>query len=605
MQPILRVNLSTGEFTDYLIPDNWQRDYLGGASLAARLLYSTLTKGLEPFSPEAPLLFLNGPLSGTAGPATGRFVVCGLGAATKLWAESNIGGFWGVELRKAGFDGVWITGRSDRAVYIWIDEGKCELRDAARLWGKDVYDTQSLVKEGLQRKSVHVAVIGPAGERGVSYASICCDHGRMAGRTGLGAVMGAKKLKAIAVHGSRAVPVTDTERYAPLRSQANRFLKQDNEAKALHEIGTAAAADYSEYLGSMPVKYFSEAIFPSVDDISGSHMAETILTGQSACHACVIACGRVVQIGDGIKRKGPEYETICSFGPNLLIADLVDITLLGELCDRYGIDTISTGNTIGLAIHLFEMGKLTSEDTGGLSLRWGDARQVQALIHQIGNREGFGDILAEGSRELGRRFKSEEEAVQVNGLEVAYHDPRGGSGMGLVYATSPRGACHNQSDYFFVDWGHTEESVGVGFYERHAQAEKSANVARHQDWRTVYNSLVMCIFSNVSPQMLVDLVNAACGLGWTIPEMMKAGERAWNLKRAINHRLGLQRVNDKLPKALLQPYKSGGSAGYSVNLDEMLDAYYIARQWDPSTGKPTEKKLVDLGLADIAADLWS
>ena len=605
MQPILRVNLSTGEFSNYVIPENWVHDYLGGASLAARLLYSTLTKGLEPLSPDAPLLFLNGPLSGTAGPATGRFVVSGLGAATKLWAESNIGGFWGVELRKAGFDGIWITGRADRPVFIWINDGRCEVRDAGHLWGKDVYETQSMIKGELDRRAQHVAVIGPAGELGVAFASICCDHGRMAGRTGLGAVMGSKKLKAIAVHGSGAVPVTDTERYSPLRSQANRFLKQDNEAKALHEIGTAAAANYSEYIGSMPAKYFSEAVFPEVDNISGSHMTESILTGQSACHACVIACGRVVQIGDGVKRKGPEYETICSFGPNLLISDLVEITKLGELCDRYGMDTISTGNTIGLAIHLYELGKLSSDDTRGLFLRWGDAGQVKQLIHLIGSREGFGDILAEGSRELGRRFHSEEEAVQVNGLEVAYHDPRGVSGMGLVYATSPRGACHNQSDYFFVDWGHTEESIGIGYYERHARAEKSANVARHQDWRSVYNSLVMCIFSNVSPQTLVDLVNAACGLEWTIPEMMKAGERAWNLKRAINHRLGLKRENDQLPKAFLQPYPSGGSAGYMVNLDEMLDAYYKARQWDPVTGKPTEQKLVDLGLDDIAADLWS
>ena len=267
-------------------------------------------------------------------------------------------------------------------------------------------------------------------------------------------------------------------------------------------------------------------------------------------------------------------------------------------------DTISTANTIGLAFHLYEMGKLTKQDTGGLELTWGNFMTVRQLIDLIAHREGIGELLSRGSRQFGAAFDAEDEAVQVNGLEVAYHDPRGVSGMALSYATSPRGACHNQSDYFFVDFGHTNEKLGIEYFDRHAQAEKAANVAKHQDWRTFFNSAVMCIFANVDPQMQVDLVNAACGYEWTLADMMRSGERAWNLKRAINNRMGLTRANDKLPKALLEPYLEGGSAGYVPSLEEMLATYYSIRGWDPLTGKPTREKLVSLGLSNVADDLW-
>jgi aldehyde:ferredoxin oxidoreductase len=265
-------------------------------------------------------------------------------------------------------------------------------------------------------------------------------------------------------------------------------------------------------------------------------------------------------------------------------------------------DTISTGNTIGLSFYLFEKRIITKEETGGLELKWGDAVAVRQLVRMTAQREGIGDWIAQGSRRLGRHFGAEEEAVQVNGLEVAYHDPRGVSGMALSYATSPRGACHNQSDYFFVDWGHTESQIGIEHFSRHAQAEKAANVARHQDWRTVYNSMVMCLFANVSPQVQVDLINAACGYDWTVEEMMKVGERGWNLKRAINNRLGLTAANDKLPKALLEPLPTGGSDGFTPDIQGMLRAYYEARGWDSQTGCPTREKLVALGLEVLVQD---
>ncbi|MBK9208385.1 MAG: hypothetical protein IPL71_08820 [Anaerolineales bacterium] len=478
------------------------------------------------------------------------------------------------------------------------------LKSAAHVWGKDVYETQEVVKAEVGIKGAHVAVIGEAGERGVLYSSICCDHGRMAGRTGLGAVMGSKNLKAIAVYGKNKIVVEDMERYSALRSEANRTLKQDNEAKIIHEVGTAGVANYAEYLGSMPAKYYHQGSFAGVDNISGSKMTESILTGSSACQGCVIACGRVVNLGDGNKRKGPEYETIVGFGPNLLIDNLEEVVRLGELCDKYGMDTISTANTIGLAFHLYEMGKVTKQDTGGIELTWGSFMAVRQLIHMIARREGIGDLLSRGSRQFGAAFDAEDEAVQVNGLEVAYHDPRGVSGMALSYATSPRGACHNQSDYFFVDFGHTYEKIGITYFERQAQAEKSANVAKHQDWRTFFNSAIMCIFANVDPQMQVDLINAACGLEWTLDDMMRSGERGWNIKRAINNRMGLTRANDKLPKALLEPHTEGGTMGFVPDMLAILETYYEARGWDKETGKPSKEKLLALGLADVAVDLW-
>ena len=605
MQPILKINLTTGQTEEYHIPEAWEKDFLGGASLAARLLYDSLTPELDALSPDAPLLFMNGPLTGTAGPTVGRFVICGKGAATGLWAESHIGGFWGPELRFAGYDGLWITGRAQEPVYLWINEGRLEVRKAVHLWGQDTYETQTLIKEEVGRKGARVATIGQAGERGVLYAGIFCDHGRTAGRTGLGAVMGAKNLKAVAVYGKKNVlPLARSGVYAGVRSASNRTLKQDNQSQVMHELGTASAANYSEYLGAMPAKYYHQGSFEGADNVSGAQMSESILSGTSACHACVIACGRVVTLDDGARRKGPEYETLVSFGPNLLVDDLAAITHLGELCDRYGMDTISAGNTIGLAFYLYEQGVITTKDTGGLELRWGNVEVIEKLIHLIAQREGLGEVLAHGSRFLGRYFGAEEEAVQVNGLEVAYHDPRGVSGMALSYATSPRGACHNQSDYFMVDWGNTNEEAGIGYFSRHEGAEKAANVARHQDWRTVYNSLVMCIFANVSPQTQVELINAACGLDWDVDEMLRCGERGWNLKRAINIRLGLTRENDKLPKALLEPYQEGGAEGYVIPFDEMIKAYYAARSWDPGTGRPTKEKLESLNLGDIAKDLW-
>lgn len=606
MQSILEIDLSSGLCQSYTIPEQWQIEFLGGASLGARLLYSELSEELDPLCEDAPLLFMVGPLSGTAGPAVGRFVVCGKSPATCLWAESNCGGFWGTELRKAGFDGLLVRGKAPSPVYLIIDDDQVKISDAKKLWGLDTYSTQQKVLEDIGEKGFRVAVIGPAAEKGIPYSLILTDHGRVAGRTGLGAVMGAKNLKAIAVRGSKGIPVSLPEAYNTLRAEANRTLKIDNQSVVLRELGTAGGAEYFDYLGLMPKRYYHQSSFAGVTTVSGAYFAENLLKNVSACHACVIACGRVVQYNHSAKKKGPEYETIVGFGPNLLISDPIAITELGEMCDRYGLDTISTSNTIGLAFYLFEQGIIPPSDTDGLELRWGDSEVVRKLVNQIANREGFGELLAMGSKRLAEYYRVPDEAVQVNGLEVAYHDPRGASGMALVYATSPIGASHNQSDYFFVEIGQVESGIGLEVYPRLGGKEKAQNVCYHQDWRTIFNSLVMCIFANVPPQDVVNLVNAACGIEFDLATLMKIGERSWNLKRAINIRLGYNPKGERMPKAFLQPYEDGQGdlENYVVPFEEMRQEYYRARQWDLETGKPTREKLRELNLEWIIPELW-
>jgi len=397
MQEILKINLTKQKQEIFSIPEDWRCDYLGGAALSARILYESITPDLDPLSPEAPLLFLNGPLTGTAGPAVGRFVICGKSPATGLWAESNCGGFWGPELRKAGYLGLWLTGKADRPIYLWIEDGQAVIKNASHLWGQPTYQVQDWILSEHSEKKPRVAVIGPAGESLIPYSVVMTDHGRVAGRTGMGAVMGSKNLKAVVVRGSGRIPIISDE-YPRLRADTNRSLRVDNFSVTARELGTAAVADYTDYVGEMPKKYFQSGTFSGVYNVTGASMTETILTGVSACHGCVIACGRVVQLpGEPNKRKGPEYETIVGFGPNLLIDDLPFITRMGEVCDQLGLDTISMSNTIGLAFTLFEKGTITKEDTGGLDLKWGDKEVVEKLVYMTGNRDGFGNWLADGS----------------------------------------------------------------------------------------------------------------------------------------------------------------------------------------------------------------
>jgi aldehyde:ferredoxin oxidoreductase len=603
---IIDVNLSNGRISKNLVSSEDLRKFVGGASLAAYLLYPYLTQELDPLSPDAPLLFITGLLTGTSGPAVGRFVICGKSPATKIWGESNIGGFFGPELRKSGVDGLLITGSSPSPVYLWIKNGKVEIRAADHLWGKtDTYQTQSILRDELDEPTVKICTIGMAGEERIPFASIMCDHGRVAGRTGMGAVMGSKRLKAIAVQGNQKIPIMREEPFKTLRRKMNIALKDENVSRAFRQYGTSSGVDYMDYLGEVPKYAFTRGAMEGVSKVSGITMAETILKGVSTCDGCVIACGRVVKLEGSEKEKGPEYETIAGFGPNLGITDLPFITRMGDICDRYGMDTISTSNIIGLAFLLFQEGLIDEHDTGGLNLEWGNQEAVEELIHATVQRRGIGELLAKGSKALAEYYGVPGYAAQVKGLEVPYHDPRGGSGSALVYATSTRGACHMTSNYFWVDiFGRDDEELGIKAFKRHDGAIKAENVARHQNWGALSNSLIICLHAMVPVRDLVDFFNFVTGFDYSLGEMMEAGERGWNLKRAINLRLGLKPSDDTLPDILIKPLPDGGSAGYVPPMEEMLDAYYEARQWDANTGKPYPRKLEELGLSEIVQDIW-
>ncbi len=604
---LLTINLTHGQVATRALPRDLLRASLGGSALSAEILYPYLTRDLDPLGPDNPILILGGPLTGTSGPSVGRFTVCAKSPATHLWGESNCGGFFGPELRFAGYDGLLITGQSPEPVYVWIHNDQVELRPATHVWGQtDTYQIQDRIKAevGETRGVARVLGIGVAGEALIPYSLLLCDHGRVAGRTGMGAVFGSKRLKAIAVRGTRKIPVAHAARFNSLRSASNLELRGASSTTVLRELGSSGSAEYFDFVGEMPKRYFTAGTFAGAERVSGAVMKETILSGVSTCHACVIACGRVVTLPETGKGKGPEYETMVGFGPQLLIDDLPAITRLGQLCDVYGLDTISMSNIIGLAYLLYAEGKLTAKDAGG-PLMWGDPSGAERLIHLTVSGDGLGHVLRQGARALGRHCGAEELAVQVNNLEVAYHDPRGASGMALVYATSPRGACHNQSDYFMVDvWNDANDDVGTQLLDRQGGAEKAASVAHHQNWRTVNNALVSCIFAQVPVLTLLDLVNALTDFDYTLEEFLQVGERAWNLKRAINHRLGLTRANDKLPKLLLQALPDGGAAGFAPDLPAMLSAYYAARGWDEATGQPTRATLQRLDLSAVADDLW-
>ncbi len=602
---MLKINLTTGSWQNAQVPLEYLRAFIGGSALAARLLYDALDEDTlaSPLHPNSPLLFITGPLTGTAGPTTGRFTICGRSPQTGLWGESNIGGFVGPELRQAGWDMLWISGRAARPVYLWLCDGEVELRPAEHLWGQaDTCQTQTLIRAELGQPQARVACIGLAGENGVSMAGILSDHGRLAARTGLGALMGSKNLKAVAVRGTGRIPLARPEEYKRLRVESNKRLLQQNMTAVLHQTGTSGSADYLQYIGDMPQKYWSAPTFEGAALISGNEMADRYLVGTRACQGCVIACGREVDLAGGPERsaankqKGPEYETVCSFGSQLLIDSLPEITRLGALCDDLGMDSISAGNTIALAYLLYEKGLLTPADAGGLALNWGDPAPAAALLAQMARSEGLGALLAQGSLALATHYGDPGLAVQVNGLDVGMHDPRAFTGQALSYVTSPRGACHNQSDFFTIELGGTMEEIGLPMTDRAASAGKAAYVARHQHWRTACNALVTCFFAVVAPAEVAELLSLALGEEWSVERMLLAGERAWNLKRLYNLRLGWTPVHEKLPRLLLQSMPDSGQNGAVPDMEVLLDEYYAACGWERPTGLPLPEKLRALGL---------
>ncbi len=605
---ILRVDLTNGGIAEEDLNPDHARMFIGGSGLAARYVYDLTDSDTDPLGPENPLVFMAGPLVGTRAPACGRYVICARSPQTRLWGESNVGGFLGPHLRFAGYDGIVISGQASDPLYLLVRDGDVELREASHLWGLDSYRTQETIKEELGDPALRVACIGPAGEGLVKYASVMADQGRAGGRSGMGAVMGSKRLKALACRGRGFVPLADRDAFDRAARETLADVKDDVTTQVFNQTGTSGGANLCSLLGDMPNKYFMQGTFDEVDNISGSTMAETILVGTSGCFGCVVQCGREVHISGGPHElgptDGPEYETVAALGSLLLIDDLAAVSYMNHLCNRYGLDTVSTGVTLGLVHYLYDEGVIGGEDLGGLALSWGDPQPAAKLIEMIAKREGLGDLLAEGSLAVARQYGMEEMAAQVQGLEVPMHDPRASSGVTLSYLTSPRGACHNKSDAYLLDIGRTIEDVGIGLVDRFEEEGKASLMVRHQNWRSAGDALIYCFLVNFPVDGLVEMVGAATGWDLSIESLLQAGERILNLKRAMNLRWGLKTVDEKLPGILLKPLKEGGTAGYVPDVDRLLADYYRARQWDRETGKPTAEKLEELGLGDLAEELY-
>jgi aldehyde:ferredoxin oxidoreductase len=602
---ILRVNLSQRKIAKEPLPYEWARDFAGASGLASRYLFDLMDGAADPLAPSNPLIWMAGLLTGTRTPSASRSAFCARSPLTGIWGEANVGGFVGAALRDVGFDGVIVTGQAEAPVYLYIDEEKTELRDARPFWGLDTFQTQEQITQAIGDRRTHVVCIGPAGENLVRYAAVITGDARAAGRTGMGAVMGSKRLKAIAIRGKKApLTMADRERFNRAARRALAHVRQDMGAELLKLMGSANGTAYFDMLGAAPSKYWTSGRFEGIENLNGAVLFETLRVGSGGCWGCWVQCGPEIEIPDGRYRlppiPGPEYETMMSLGSQLLIGDLKPVSYLGHQCDVFGMDTVSTGAAISFATLLFDQGLIGLAQTGGIQLRWGDDETVSRLIPMIAKREGFGDFLAEGVRSIEQRFDTPGSAVQVNGLDPGMHDPRGISGMALVYLTSPRGACHNKSDFYWLAAGHAFPELGIELSDHKVSLGVAREVVQHQNWRSFVDSSGSCLFVNSPSSDLVEMVSAATGRQETVETLAQTGERIFTLKRLINLRLGLTRAHEVMPRLLTQALAEGGSDGFVPDVDQMLIEYYAARDWDVKTGRPSMARLEALGLNSLS-----
>lgn len=580
--------------------------YLGGAGICARLLYDETGPQTDPLGPANTLVAFTGPFTGTRVPSSGRHHLMARSPLTGILGESNVGGSWAVHFKKTGHDGLALTGRADSPVYLWIHDRGAEIRDARPIWGLDSYASAAWVKEQTSPRAA-VAVIGPAGEKLAPIASIPhIGHVvRSAARTGLGAVMGSKNLKAIAVLGGGEVPLADAGSLeASVKSRMDHIRAA---TEAFRTYGTSGGIVTYEKIGNFPLKNWTLGRWQGAAKISGVAMHDTVLSGRRACLGCPIACGRHIRITEGpfapLDCEGPEYESIGTLGGECLVDDLAAICKANELCNRYGLDTISTGATIAFAMEAFEKGVITLQDTEGIELTWGNGSALVALVEKIGRREGIGALMGEGSYRMARALggDAEEYAVHVKGLEPSAHDPRRFFSQALNYATAARGACHNAS------WSHPYElslsapEIGIEKPMDAYQVDgKAGFTAKLQDMNAAFDALVICRFTQVGKAVtLTDVagwLSLITGKETGVEELMKTGERIFTLKRLYNTRLGVRRKDDSLPPRFLTLNRTGEDLSNQLPpMERLLGDYYSHRGWSED-GVPAESKLRELGL---------
>jgi aldehyde:ferredoxin oxidoreductase len=605
---LLHIDLNTTVRSTKDLDETVARQYLGGSGLAAHIL-SSMRWEVDPLGPENRLVFIAGPLTGTPAPLCSRYSVCAKSPLTGVWGEAHASGFWGPELKAAGLDGIILEGKADRPVYLWIKDGKVEIKNARHLWGKDTFETEDEIREELGDKNIRVACIGPAGEKLSRIAAIINDHGRAAARCGIGAVMGSKNLKAIAVKGTQEIKVAKLKELRQLAGKLVKLARESTAGKYLKEFGTAGGMDPFHEFGDVPVKNWKQSFWEEgCHKVSGQAITETILTGRSACKRCPIGCGRLIELKEGpykgLKGKGPEYETAAAFGPLCLNDDLPAVAKANDLCNRYGLDTISTGAVIAFAFECYEEGLITKKETDGIELNWGNAASIVKMVEKIGRREGLGNLLAEGCKRAAEKIGkgADKFAFHIKGLELPMHDPRAFSSWAVAYGTSNRGACHIQAPTFWVERGLSFPAIGLDDPgDRFASEGKGRLTRIFQDFCEVVESAGICkfaLYGDFHSHHVLSLLRCATGWDLELDEMMKIGERSFNLKRLINVKCGISKKDDILPERILAlRLLDGGTKGHLPDQEKMLKDYYRERGWDED-GIPTSEKLRELSLSE-------
>ncbi|MGI5920891.1 MAG: aldehyde ferredoxin oxidoreductase family protein [Syntrophomonadaceae bacterium] len=590
---LLRVNLTTGTITRETLNKEDAKKYIGARGLGTKMYTDEVDPKIDPLDPNNKIIFMTGPLTGTFAASGGRYNVITKGPLNGTIAASNSGGSWGPELKYAGYDGIIFEGKAEKPVYLWINNDQVELKCAEAVWGKDVPTTTEMLQAETNDEA-KVACIGPAGENLVKFACIMNEYNRAAGRSGVGAVMGSKNLKAVVVRGTKGVKVADVEGFKAAVLDARAKLKAHPVTGAgLAAYGTNILVNILNEHGGLPVKNFSEgAVFPNAEKISGEYQAEHNLVRNKGCFGCPIGCGRVTKNkgkyqGAG---EGPEYEATWGFGSNMLIDDFEAICKANFLCNELGMDPITLAATIACAMEMLEKGIIPAEKT---NLTWGDTDALLEAVKQTAYREGFGDELAEGSYRLGEKYGHPEFSMSAKKQELPAYDPRGQQGIGLQYATSNRGGCHVRG------YLTSPEVLGIPVKMDPDTTEgKPAMVKLFQDLTALVDSSGTCLFTTFGiglPEVAAQL-RTATGVDFSDEDYLLAGERIWNLERLFNLKAGLSAKDDTLPPRLLnEPMKSGAHQGKVVRLDIMIPEYYELRGWDKN-GVPTDAKKQELGL---------
>jgi len=586
--------------------------YIGGVGLSAKLIYDLLTdvdyESLknDPFAPVNPLVFAIGPLTGTATPSSSRYSVSGISPLTGIWGESTSGGYFPIAFKRSGFDAIVITGIADTPKFLHINNGAIEIKDAGNIWGKNTRETIQAIKEDLQDDKVRIACIGKGGENLVKYAGVINDEGRAAGRCGMGALMGKKMLKAIAVRGTQKIEYADKDEIVKSGKGALSNIHNAFSTNFFSNYGTLCYTDMGMILADVPAYYFTETEFIA-ENITGKALQEQYPVIKYACAGCTIGCGRTtIAEVDGVETEidGPEYETLAAFGPLCGTFNFKPVLKANHLCNLEGVDTISSGVSIAFLIYLVEnklgIEKLSSylSDIKLEEIKWGNDQVILKLLEQIINRKGIGNLLAEGVKIMAEKLGVDPElAAHVKGLEIPMHDPRAYHGQALSYMTCCIGASHEKGDFFNID-GDAANFRKIVKADRFDINGREDSVIMLQDLMNNFDSAVMCNFPHLSIAVFTRLLKAATGFSSlkNTKKFFLAGERATNLKRVISCKLGCTRENDHLPSLVTSTLEKGGSAGRKLDLNENLKAYYKIRGWDWETGAPTKEKLEELGI---------